>query len=113
MKDKEPPNPFEEIQKQLKDLFKDTNVKVSTHAYDPSGAMDDEDGESAPPDHEKNEEVMEQIRNFRLKPKEIRDYLNRFVIRQDDAKKVLSVAICDHYNHVRQCLENPKLLEKD
>ena len=42
------------------------------------------------------------IRSFKLKPKEIRDYLNRFVIRQDEAKKVLAVAICDHYNHVRQ-----------
>jgi len=104
MKDKETPNPFEEIQQQLKDLFKDTNVKVSTHAYDPSGAAD---GGADEPEHtepEKNAEAMEQIRNFRLKPKEIRDYLNRFVIRQNDAKKVLSVAICDHYNHVRRIL---------
>ncbi len=27
--------------------------------------------------------------------------MDRFVIRQDDAKKVLAVAVCDHYNHVR------------
>lgn len=102
MKDKEPPNPFEEIQQQLKDLFKDSNVKFSTHTYDPSGTEGGEQADEAPPEEDKNEEALELIRNFRLKPKEIRDHLNRFVIRQDEAKKVLSVAICDHYNHVRQ-----------
>jgi ATP-dependent Clp protease ATP-binding subunit ClpX len=39
--------------------------------------------------------------------------LDRFVIQQAEAKKVLSVAICDHYNHVRACLENPELRERD
>ena len=56
---------------------------------------------------------MRLIREFNLKPREIRDYLDRFVIQQAEAKKVLSVAICDHYNHVRQCLENPALGERD
>src|ERR1022692_427297 len=31
--------------------------------------------------------------------------LVRFVIKQDEAKKVLSVALCDHYHHVRLALE--------
>ncbi|MCB0387099.1 MAG: AAA family ATPase, partial [Bdellovibrionales bacterium] len=60
-----------------------------------------------------HDEVLKQIRAFNRKPKEIRDYLDRFVIRQDEAKKVLAVAICDHYNHVRQCIEKPKLAEKE
>ncbi len=107
MSDKEPPNPFEEIQKQLKELFKESNVKVSAHQFSENDPFADEfDG--APPkgtaEAEKSSAVLENIRNFKLKPKEIRDYLNRFVIRQDEAKKVLSVAICDHYNHVRQTL---------
>ena len=51
-----------------------------------------------------NTHVLEAIRSFSMRPREIRDYLDRFVIRQDDAKKVLSVAVCDHYNHVRHCL---------
>ncbi|MEO0509456.1 MAG: AAA family ATPase [Verrucomicrobiota bacterium] len=104
MSEKDPPNPFEEIQQQLKELFKDSNVKVSAHAFNPS--TEPESGDESTPEEssEATEDVMEQIRNFRLKPKEIRDYLNRFVIRQDEAKKVLSVAICDHYNHVRQML---------
>ena len=32
--------------------------------------------------------------------RDIRDYLDRFVIRQDDAKKASRIAVCDHYNHV-------------
>jgi len=54
-----------------------------------------------------NQKVLDTIRSFSMRPREIRDYLDRFVIRQDEAKKVLSVAVCDHYNHVRQCLANP------
>jgi ATP-dependent Clp protease ATP-binding subunit ClpX len=38
---------------------------------------------------------------FRLRPRDIKDHLDRFVIRQDEAKKVLSVALCDHFQHVR------------
>ncbi len=48
-----------------------------------------------------------------MRPREIRDHLDRFVIQQAEAKKVLSVAICDHYNHVRLCLERPELRERD
>ena len=117
MSDKEPPNPFEEIQRQLNELFKDSNVKVSTHAFNESDIFDDEhihDGDEAILNEEvKESDPLEQIRNFHLKPKEVRDYLNRFVIRQDEAKKVLSVAICDHYNHVRQSLSGKKILAKE
>ncbi len=40
---------------------------------------------------------------FNQKPSEIKAYLDRFVIQQDDAKKVLATAICDHYHHIQQC----------
>jgi endopeptidase Clp ATP-binding regulatory subunit ClpX len=71
------------------------------------------DGAPQDPDKPEDDEVLRQIQAFNFKPREIRDYLNRFVIKQDDAKKILSVAICDHYNHVRQCLDDPALREKD
>ena len=53
------------------------------------------------------------VKDFSFKPKEIRDHLDRFVISQDEAKKVLATAICDHYNHVRRCLEKPELAQRD
>ncbi len=37
---------------------------------------------------------------FHLKPREIKEYLDRYVIRQNEAKKTLAIALCDHYNQV-------------
>ncbi|MDB6020860.1 MAG: clpX, partial [Pedosphaera sp.] len=42
---------------------------------------------------------------FDYKPRDIKEYLDRYVIKQDDAKKVLSVALCDHYHQVRLAFE--------
>ena len=50
---------------------------------------------------------------FDLKPKDIKQYLDRYVIKQDDAKKALAIAVCDHYNHVRECHENPDASDTD
>ena len=117
MSDKEPSNPFEEIQRQLKELFKDSNVKVSTRAMNESDDFEvftDEPEDKGPtPIAPSTEDPLERIRNFHLKPKEIRDYLNRFVVRQDEAKKVLSVAICDHYNHVRRSVSSKNDASKE
>ncbi|MGD9896655.1 MAG: AAA family ATPase [Candidatus Methylacidiphilaceae bacterium] len=58
----------------------------------------------------KNREAFEkQILSFSLTPKEIKAYLDRFVIQQEEAKRVLSVAVCDHYNHVRAALSGEQL----
>ena len=111
MSDKEPPNPFEEIQKQLKNIFKDSDVKVSAHHFSEGDPFAEDLLNTSPEDSgipEKNAATLENIKDFNLKPKEIRDYLDRFVIRQDEAKKVLSVAICDHYNYVRHTLSGAK-----
>jgi endopeptidase Clp ATP-binding regulatory subunit ClpX len=43
--------------------------------------------------------------SFTYKPRDVKAYLDRFVIKQDEAKKVLSVALCDHYHHVRMAME--------
>ncbi len=41
--------------------------------------------------------------HFDYLPRDIKNYLDRFVIKQDSAKKVLATAICDHYNHIKRC----------
>ncbi len=38
---------------------------------------------------------------FEHLPRDIKAHLDRFVIQQDEAKKVLSIAVCDHYNHIK------------
>src|SRR5262245_3630317 len=49
-------------------------------------------------------------------PRNIKEHLDRFVIKQDEAKKVLSIAVCDHYNHAKYLAqlekENPKAAEQ-
>src|SRR3954470_22531337 len=38
---------------------------------------------------------------FNFLPRDIKAHLDRFVIQQDEAKKVLAIAVCDHYNHAK------------
>lgn len=46
--------------------------------------------------------------NFQGKPAAIAKHLSRFVIGQEEAKKVLSVALCDHFGHIRMLADgNP------
>ena len=108
-------NPVEEFQKQLQQLFRHGNFQFVFGG--PQGGRPGGPPNAAPPPPENEEDkraaALRRIRDFNLKPREIRDFLDRFVIRQDEAKKVISVAICDHYNHVRQCLENPNLRERE
>src|SRR5947209_2195536 len=53
---------------------------------------------------------------FNFLPRDIKGHLDRFVIKQDEAKKVLSIAVCDHYNHAKYLnqleRENPKAAEQ-
>ena len=117
MSKKDDDNPFEEMQKQLRDLFKNKNVQVAFAPFMQSMAENDdaakkEEGSAkqGPPEETEptRDEKLDSIRAFNRKPKEIRDYLDRFVIKQEQAKRVLSVAVCDHYNHIRACLKDSK-----
>jgi ATP-dependent protease Clp ATPase subunit len=102
--DDDPSEELRRAQEQMKQLFQGFKID------DPFADPDDDEFEEPPED---DEDLLETIAAFSFKPREIRDYLDRFVIQQDEAKKVLAVAICDHYNHVRQCLEKPELLDSD
>ena len=117
MSKKDDDNPFEEMQKQLSDLFKNKNVQVAFAPFMQSMAGNDDaakkeegGGKESPPEEPEptRDEKLDSIRAFNRKPKEIRDYLDRFVIKQEQAKRVLSVAVCDHYNHIRTCLKDSK-----
>ena len=44
---------------------------------------------------------------FCIKPEELCAYLDEYVIRQDEAKAVLSTKICTHFNRIRNSLDHP------
>jgi ATP-dependent Clp protease ATP-binding subunit ClpX len=56
-----------------------------------------------------NRDISDQIEL--LKPKEIKSHLDEYVIGQDDAKKVLSVAVYNHYKRLKQVGEGDKEVE--
>src|SRR5271170_7327621 len=43
--------------------------------------------------------------DFNFTPRQVKEHLDRFVIKQDEAKKVLAITVCDHYHHVRAAVE--------
>ena len=49
------------------------------------------------------------IARFSLTPRAVKAHLDEYVIGQDQAKRALSVAVCDHYNFARTCLASPDL----
>ena len=92
----DPPPPFpspEELKTKITEFMKQNfGDRVSVAAItepEPATAEEDEKPEKA--DHEEFE--------FNLLPRDIKAHLDRFVIKQDEAKKVLAIAVCDHYNH--------------
>src|SRR5438046_3530342 len=90
-----PPFPSpEELKAKLSEFMK-TNFgdKVAFTTYTEPEAAE------APTD-EKPRPVSDEAFVFDFLPRDIKAHLDRFVIKQDEAKKVLSIAVCDHYNHV-------------
>jgi endopeptidase Clp ATP-binding regulatory subunit ClpX len=71
----------------------------------PGGAFPGMAPSSGVPAAEGAESASAQPFEFSHKPRDVKAYLDRFVIKQEEAKKVLSVALCDHYNHVRLARE--------
>ncbi len=117
---KEPKNPLEELQKNLQDMLKSgkgfmpfPSSGIGDTPFAPQKTGDGDGIETPEEIDEEREEILRKIREFNLKPKEVRDYLDRFVIQQNEAKKVIGVAICDHFNHVRRCIESTELQQSD
>src|SRR5438445_5619557 len=111
MEQNPPPFPSpEELKAKITEFMKSNfgdRVSVATFTQpDPA-----ESGVEEKPEKIDNEEFV-----FNFLPRDIKAHLDRFVIKQDEAKKVLSIAVCDHYNHAnylrRLEKENPERAEE-
>ena len=103
---KKTPTPQEiekEFQEYLEKKYGGTVRVMNATANEPTP-----EGEAEAPEPKKAFDLK-----FDLKPREIKQYLDRYVIKQDEAKKALAIAVCDHYNHVRECHENPDAADTD
>ncbi|MBV9999692.1 MAG: AAA family ATPase [Verrucomicrobia bacterium] len=84
------PSP-EELQKKIQEFMKSNfGDKVSVATFTQPAGNEESPPAAAAPDPF----------SFAFTPKQIKAHLDRYVIRQDDAKKTLAIAVCDHYNHV-------------
>ncbi|MCQ2397520.1 MAG: AAA family ATPase [Lentisphaeria bacterium] len=96
------------------DLLKDLMDKLGGI---PLGSIRLDPGEAeqygAAEEKESQIDPLDLIKKFSFKPREIRDYLDRYVISQSEAKKVLATAVRDHYDHVIRCLEAPEDAKRD
>lgn len=100
----------EEIEKEFQEFFQKKygdGVRVQLGYVGGQQGVQEEAGTEAP------EPQNTFDLKFDLKPKDIKKYLDRYVIKQDEAKKALAIAVCDHYNHVRECHENPDAADTD
>lgn len=90
-----PPTPTpEEFQRQLQEFLRQ-------HLANAPQPKSDLAGEPEAPEEPMDKDIF----SFDKKPRDVKAYLDRFVIKQEEAKKVLSVALCDHYHHVRMAME--------
>ena len=113
MQENPPPPPFpspEELKTKITEFMKQNfGDRVSVAAFPAPDAAEAEPEEKA-------EKIDSREFEFDFLPRDIKAHLDRFVIKQDEAKKVLAIAVCDHYNHAKYLrqleIENPKAAEQ-
>src|SRR5256885_1752161 len=98
MEQNPPPPTFpspEELKTKITEFMKENfgdRVSVATFPAPEPAAAETE---------EKTEKIDKEEFVFNFLPRDIKAHLDRFVIKQEEAKKVLSIAVCDHYNHAK------------
>jgi ATP-dependent Clp protease ATP-binding subunit ClpX len=96
MEQNPPPFPTpEELKSKIAEFMKSNFGDRVSFATFPAPEAAEAAGEEKPEKVDGDEFV------FNFLPRDIKAHLDRFVIQQDEAKKVLSIAVCDHYNHAK------------
>ncbi|MDQ1238971.1 MAG: ATP-dependent Clp protease ATP-binding subunit ClpX [Thermodesulfobacteriota bacterium] len=92
------PDP-KEIEKEINEFLAEkygNRIRVMGTQIGPWPGVDETEGEIQGSDDKASPPIR-----FDMKPAELHEYLDRFVIRQDDAKEILATKICTHFNRIR------------
>jgi len=95
------PNP-REIEREIADFLSKKfggNVKIVSPMVLPDVAALEKT--EVPP--EKKQKI-----DFDLKPEELISYLDQYIIKQDDAKAILSTKICTHFTRIKHAMASPE-----
>ena len=98
------PSP-KELEKEISDFLSKkfgNNVKMVSPIVMPQKAAMDNDDAPAP--------KVKKI-DFDLKPEELIDYLDQYIIKQDRAKAILSTKICTHFNRIKHAGSFPGVMD--
>lgn len=87
---------FDELTKDIMSYLRANPDDQYIHLNMMNGKTEQTDSPPPPP----NRNPSEKETPLRYTPKELKRYLDQFVVQQDNAKRSLSIAICDHINHV-------------
>jgi len=102
--DEKIPNP-KEIEKEISDFLSKkfgNNVKLVSPIVMPDEAMLEKVEKPAPKDKKIN---------FDLKPEELVNYLDQYMIKQDRAKAILATKICTHFNRIKHAEAFPDVMD--
>ncbi len=103
MKDTNLPDP-KEIEKEINEFLAEkygNRIRIMGTQIGPWPGVDEtSEGKTA-----SVEQAPDKIR-FDMKPAELHEYLDRYVIRQDSAKEILATKICTHFNRIRYFQEH-------
>jgi len=94
-------------QDQVKKLIAGPEVYICDECVELCNEILDEEFLEAK-DKETTEKETEQKEEKIPKPHEIKEYLDQYIVGQDDAKKVLSVAVYNHYKRLKHNKEHDK-----
>ncbi|MBT5855394.1 AAA domain-containing protein [bacterium] len=99
-----PPKSFDELTKDLMAYLKQNPGEAVFSVASPVSESDEDEGPQIARKPLKPKRSVKDIQ-FNLKPKAVKAHLDRFIIKQGEAKKALSIAICDHFNHIKAAQE--------
>ncbi|KYK25914.1 hypothetical protein AYK26_01395 [Euryarchaeota archaeon SM23-78] len=106
MKDKKPLNLEDIWRRQREEREKQQAIREQKEKEDIDNMLRAQGGGEPTQDMNQQNNPEPVKLDFDMKPKEVKEYLDKYVIKQEKAKKYLAIAICYHYGRIKKVQEN-------